>query len=62
MEGVIGGGASGGGAYLKADMTNRGVVGGYKYSQITGGTIGADMNVFMVSNTSSTNSNFLSGR
>ena len=57
MEGVIGGGANnpGGGAYLKADITNRGVVGGYKYSQITGGSIGSDMNVFMVSNTSSTN-------
>ena len=57
MEGVIGGGTNspGGGAYLKADMTNRGVVGGYKYSQITGGSIGYDMNVFMVSNTSSTN-------
>jgi len=57
IEGVIGGGTNspGGGAYLKADITNRGVIGGFKYSQITGGTIGADMNVFMVSNTSSTN-------
>jgi hypothetical protein len=54
MEGVIGGGGAAG-AYLKADMTNRGTVGGYKYSQITGGSIASDMNVFMVSNTSSTN-------
>jgi Chaperone of endosialidase len=55
MEGVIGGGGNVNGAYLKADLTNRNSSTGYKYSQITGGTIGSDMNVFMVSNTSSTN-------
>jgi hypothetical protein len=55
MEGVLGGGGNVNGAYLKADLTNRNSPSGYKYSQITGGTIGSDMNVFMVSNTSSTN-------
>lgn len=57
VEGIIGGGVNSSGsgtAYLKADMTNRGTSGGYKYSQITGGTIGPGMNVFMVSNTSAT--------
>jgi hypothetical protein len=55
MEGVIGGGSSGNGCYITVDFTNRGVVGGWKYATLTGGNIGSDMNVFMVSNTSSTN-------
>jgi hypothetical protein len=52
LEGLLGNGPSC--AYLKADLTNRGIAGGYKYSQITGGTITSTMNVFMVSNTAST--------
>ena len=56
VEGIIGGGGTGGNAcYLKADFTNRGTSGGYKYSQLTGGTVDSTMNIFMVSNTSSTN-------
>jgi hypothetical protein len=56
IEGIIGGGFVGGNAcYLKADFTNRGTSGGYKYSQLTGGTVDSTMNIFMVSNTSSTN-------
>jgi hypothetical protein len=56
VEGIIGGGGVGGNAcYLKADFTNRGTSGGYKYSQLTGGTVDSTMNVFMVSNTLSTN-------
>ena len=55
VEGIIGGGAGGNACYLKADFTNRGIVGGYKYSQLTGGTVDSTMNIFMVSNTSSTN-------
>ena len=55
MEGVIGGGAAGNGCYITVDFTNRGVVGGWKYTTLTGGNIASDMNVFMVSNTSSTN-------
>jgi hypothetical protein len=53
IEGVLG--VSQNSAYLRADFCNRSTSGGYKYSQLTGGTVDSNMNVFMVSNTASTN-------